>query len=78
MASNAKSAAPIAAPAPFVVPDGIDVECRAGAITGQPMYRVVGFNMPFMGTEEGAVQVYQRLNTAYRNGFFTPADHSKP
>jgi len=73
MASREKASAPVAEPIPFVVPDGVDIECRAGKITGQPIYKVVGFNMPFMGSEEAAVQVYQRLNTAYQNGFFNAA-----
>jgi hypothetical protein len=73
MASREKSSAPLPEPVPFVVPEGIDIECRSGKITGQPMYKVVGFNMPFMGSEEAAFQVYQRLNTAYQNGFFNAA-----
>jgi len=58
---------------PFVVPDGITLEYRAGPVTGKPMYRVAGFNMPYMGSEEAAVQVFQRLSTAYQNGFFNAA-----
>lgn len=73
MASNAKAAVPVAEQLPFVVPEGIDLEYRPGPITGKPMYKVVGFNMPFMGSEESAVQVYQRLSAAYQNGFFNAA-----
>lgn len=73
MASTSKTQAAAPEPQPFVVPAGIDLEYRAGAITGKPMYRVVGFNMPFMGSEEAAVQVFQRLNSAYQNGFFNAA-----
>jgi hypothetical protein len=77
MASPAKSSVPAPEPQPFVVPEGIDLEYRPGPITGKPMYRVVGFNMPFMGSEETAVQVYQRLKTAYQSGFFNPSSRKK-
>lgn len=73
MASSAKAPVPVAEQLPFVVPEGIDLEYRSGPITGKPMYKVVGFNMPFMGSEEAAVQVYQRLSTAYQNNFFNAA-----
>lgn len=73
MASREKASAPAPDPVPFIVPDGIDIECRPGKITGQPMYKVVGFNMPFMGSAESAYQVYQRLSTAYQTGFFNPS-----
>ena len=73
MASSAKASVPAPEPVPFVVPEGIDLEYRAGPITGKPMYKVVGFNMPFMGSEQSAVEVYQRLSTAYQNGFFNAA-----
>lgn len=73
MASTQKAPLSVAEPVPFVVPDGIDLEFRSGPITGKPMYKVVGFNMPFMGTEESAVHVYQRLRAAYQTGFFNPA-----
>jgi hypothetical protein len=73
VASSAKTSVPAPEPVPFVVPEGIDMECRSGKITGQPMYKVVGFNMPYMGSAESAYQVYQRLSTAYQTGFFNPA-----
>lgn len=73
MASSAKVSVPAPEPVPFVVPEGIDLEYRAGPITGKPMYKVVGFNMPFMGSEQSAVEVYQRLSAAYQTGFFNAA-----
>lgn len=74
MASNAKPQPPNTEPAPpFVIPDGITVEYRAGPVTGKPMFRVAGAEMPYMGSEEAAVGVYQRLHAAAQTRFFTAA-----
>lgn len=62
---------------PFVIPEGITLEYRAGPVTGKPMYRVQGFNMPYMGTEQAAVQVYDRLKSAYEKGFFNAASRKQ-
>jgi hypothetical protein len=43
-----------------VVPDGIQLEHKFGAVTGKPMWRVVGFNMPYEGSPEGAVKLYEQ------------------
>jgi len=72
MSTQSKAAAvPAEPPVPFVVPEGIKIEHRPGPITGRPMFKVSGFEMPFQSSEEIAVQVFQRLKAAYTNGFFT-------
>lgn len=61
----------------FTVPDGIILERRTGPVSGQPLYRVEGFEMPYQSSEEAAVQVYLRLKAAYANGYFTGNGHRK-
>lgn len=73
MATSPKNSTPAPEPVPFVIPEGITVEYRAGPITGRPMYKVAGFNMPYMGSEQSAVEVYQRLMAAYSSSFFNAA-----
>ena len=73
MASSTKATVPAPEPVPFVVPEGINVEYRAGPITGKPMYKVVGFEMPYMGSEQAAVEVYQRLTAAFQSRLFSAA-----
>lgn len=70
MATPAPAPAPAAATPEFVVPEGIDLQYQTGKVTGKPMYRVVGFEMPWAGTEQAAVELYQRLTAAYGNGYF--------
>lgn len=62
---------------PFIVPDGVTFEYRSGPLSGKPMFKVSGFEMPYQGTEEEAVRVYLRLNQAYSSGYFAgnPAKH---
>jgi hypothetical protein len=55
---------------PFVVPEGIQLEHKFGAVTGKPMWRVANFNMPYAGSPEEAVLLYRTLDAAYRNGYF--------
>jgi len=55
---------------PYVVPDGIQLEHKFGAVTGKPMWKVAGFNMPYEGSPEGAVKLHNVLRTAYENGYF--------
>lgn len=76
MATPEKSVQPDAKP-PFIVPEGIELQMMNGPISGKPMYKVSGFEMPFMGSEEEAVRVYQRLKHAYETGYFAGAHHGK-
>ena len=72
MAAQPKNTAPTPeTPQPFVVPDGIKIEHRLGPVTGKHMYKVAGFEMPYAGSEEAAVQLYQRLKHAFETGYFT-------
>lgn len=72
MASSSKVAfpAPSTAAEPFVVPEGLRIEHKIGPVTGQHMYKVAGFEMPYTGSQEDAVKVYQRLKHAYETGYF--------
>jgi len=56
---------------PFVVPEGIQLEHKFGAVTGKPMWRVVNFNMPYAGSPEEAVKLYRNLHQAFTSGYFT-------
>lgn len=71
MAAQSKNT-PVATepPIPFVVPEGLRVEHRLGPVTGKHMYKIAGFEMPYEGTAEGAVKLYQRLKQAYETGYF--------
>jgi hypothetical protein len=62
---------------PYAVPEGIQLEHKFGAVTGKPMWRVVGFNMPYDGSPEGAVKLYERLKHAYETGYFVQNGHRK-
>jgi hypothetical protein len=68
--SKTTTPAPDTPAEPFVVPDGIQLEHKFGAVTGKPMWRVVNFNMPYAGSPEEAVRLYRTLDTAYRDGYF--------
>lgn len=76
MATQEKTALPEAKPL-FIVPEGIELQMQSGPLSGKPMYKVAGFEMPFMGSEEEAVRVFQRLKHAYETGYFAGAHHPK-
>ncbi|WP_269766314.1 hypothetical protein [Burkholderia ubonensis] len=42
------------------------------------MYKVAGFEMPYTGSQEDAVKVYQRLKHAYETGYFVSNGNRKP
>lgn len=58
---------------PMVIPEGVTLEHRIGPLTGQPLYRVAGFEMPWTSSEAQAVEVYGRLKEAYDSGYFSAA-----
>ncbi|WP_157657814.1 hypothetical protein [Burkholderia ubonensis] len=79
MAAQSKNIAPTPeTPQPFVVPEGLTIEHRLGPVTGKHMYKVAGFEMPYAGSEEAAVQLYQRLKHAYETGYFNSTGTRKP
>ncbi|KVP17210.1 hypothetical protein WJ84_02710 [Burkholderia ubonensis] len=53
-----------------MVPEGIKIQHKIGPVTGKHMYKVAGFEMPYEGSEEAAVKLYQRLKQAYESGYF--------
>ena len=61
---------------PFIIPDGLDIQSIIGPLSGKTLYKVRGFEMPFMGSAEDAVRVYQRLKHAYETGYYA-GNHSK-
>jgi hypothetical protein len=62
---------------PFVVPEGLQIEHRIGPVTGQHMYKVVGFEMPYEGSPERAVDLYKRLKHAFESGYFVQNGNRK-
>jgi hypothetical protein len=70
MAQPAKQTVAEQEPQPFVVPAGLQIEHKLGPVTGNHMYKVAGFEMPYEGTVEGAVKLYERLKHAYETGYF--------
>lgn len=62
--------APVAAPPDYVVPEGIDLQQSCGKVTGRPMFKVIGFEMPWAGSEQEAVELHSRLKSAFENGYY--------
>lgn len=70
--------APVAATPEYVVPDGIDLQQTSGKVTGRPMFKVRGFEMPWAGTEQEAVGLHSRLKAAFENGYYCGGSNKPP
>lgn len=62
--------------APFVIPEGITMLSCIGPLSGKPLFKVKDFEMPYQGSEEDAISLYQRLKHAYETGYYS-GSHAK-
>lgn len=53
------------------------IQESTGKVTGKPMFKVRGFDMPWCGTPEDAIDVYGRLKKAIETGYFKSVDVAK-
>lgn len=58
------------APDELVIPEGVVITQTYGKITGQPLFKVDGFEMPLMSSPAEALRVYSSLKQAYESGYF--------
>lgn len=64
-------------PEEFIIPAGIEIKQIYGSVTRQPLFKVDGFEMPYMSSPEDAVRVYQSLKHAYETGYFNGSSVKK-
>lgn len=67
--TTAASATPMP-DAPPPMPEGAELVTTTGKLTGTPLYKVSGFEMPWASSEREAIRVYDTLRHAYANGYF--------
>lgn len=63
--------------APLTLPEGVELQQCTGAATGNTLYKIRGFEMPWSTSPRVAVELYERLKKAYESGYFSGAANHK-